>query len=114
MYVIRSTVEVPEYYEEYFYDETVGIKNGIGLVVHDHVLQALTGGYNQYEYMGEIQSDKELNKILNKFDKNIRDDTMSLEVRKKVLTMEDIIEAEKPKEKPEPTFWIERIENQDG
>ncbi len=110
MYVIRSTNEVPEVFEEYFYDEVVTIRNGIGLVRGEHVLQALTGGYNQYEFIGIIDSDKYLTRLLAKYNAREKDQKLGLEVRKKVLTMEDIIELEKPKEKPEPRIWIEKID----
>src|SRR6266576_566012 len=107
MYVLRSTKEVPEYFEESFYDEVVSVRNGIALVLNDHVRDALIGP--DFDYLGHIKDSKELEKFLVSDKKKADDEQIFLNVRKHILNIEDILPLEQSNEPEQHAPWIDTL-----
>jgi hypothetical protein len=66
MYVLKYKHGCPELMLEQFYDEIVSIKNGIALVVNEHNKNSMLS--MNYDYIGEIKEENELQEYLKKFD----------------------------------------------
>lgn len=110
MFVLRFTRECPDLMMENFYDEVVTVRNGIALVVNEHVKNSLLVE-SGYEYVGEIKEEKELKEAL----ENKKKSDLRLELQTQVVDLDELAEIFKAKEankviKPEFVPLIDRID----
>ncbi len=91
---------------ENFYDEVVVVRNGIGFVVNEHVMNAMLG--MNYEYVGLVQDTNKLKNLLNEE----KEDKLSLDVQKHTISLEELLKEKLEKTEQEETYrpYIENLE----